>query len=110
MYSCGRYGRKARADAPSNQAPRGHTKRKPVCSLGEDDGDDHAVKAESLSEDENEDHSYEDCFLLRVRSDSSVTDNSNSETCCEGGEAASEARCEVLVSVSVLVEGVAHGN
>jgi len=79
-------------------------------SLGEDDGDDHSVEAQGLREDENEDHSYEDCFLLRVRSDTRIADNSNSETCCQGGEAAREARREVLVSVSVLVEGVAHGN
>ena len=73
------------------------------CSLRENDGDDHAVETEGLTEDKNKDHSHEDSVLLSVCADTSVTNNTNCETCCEGGETASEARCEVLVSLSIDV-------
>lgn len=49
-------------------------------SLREDNGDDHAVETEGLTEDENKDHADEDGLLLGVGADTSVTNNTNSET------------------------------
>lgn len=80
------------------------------CSLRQDDGDDHAIETQSLTEDENKDHADEDGLLLSIGSNTSVTNNTNSETCCEGGETASEAWSEVLVTISVLVVDVSRFN
>ena len=49
-------------------------------SLRKNNGDNHTVKTESLTEDKDQDHSDEDLFLLGISSDSSISDNSNSET------------------------------
>jgi hypothetical protein len=49
-------------------------------SLGEDDGHDHAIETQSLTEDENQDHADEDCLLLSIGADTSVTHDSDSET------------------------------
>ena len=76
-------------------------------SLREDNGDDHAIETEGLSEDENEDHADEDFLLLSVGADTSVTDDTNGETSCEGGETASQAWGQVSVAISIFViEGV----
>ena len=48
---------------------------------GKDDSDNHSVKSESFSEDENKDHSHEDLLLLCIGSNSSVSYNSDGETC-----------------------------
>jgi hypothetical protein len=48
--------------------------------LSKDDGDDEAIKSERLTEDEDQNHADEDSLLLSVRADTSVTDNTNSET------------------------------
>ena len=74
------------------------------CSLRKDDGNDHTVETEGLTEDENKNHANEDCFLLSVGSNTSVTNNTNSKTSSEGGETAGQSGGEVLVS---LTEGVA---
>jgi len=76
-----------------------------ACSLREDNGNDHAIETEGLTEDENKDHADEDSLLLSVGSNTSVTDNTNSETSCEGGETASETRGEVLISITIGVGG-----
>ena len=52
-------------------------------SLREDDGNDHAIETEGLTEDENKNHANEDLLLLSVSSNTSITDNTNSETSCE---------------------------
>ena len=52
-------------------------------SLGEDNGDDHAIEAERLTEDENKDHADEDLALLCIGTDTSVTNNTNSESLAE---------------------------
>lgn len=72
-------------------------------SLGEDDGDDHAVETEGLTEDEDQNHADEDRLLLSVGSNTGVTDDTNGETSSEGGETASEAGGEVLVTLAVVV-------
>ena len=74
-------------------------------SLRQDDGDDHAIETEGLSEDENEDHADEDLLLLGVGSNTGVTDDTNSETSCEGGETASQTGGEMLVSLGIRVVG-----
>lgn len=79
-------------------------------SLWENNGDDHAIETEGLTEDENEDHADEDLLLLSVGSDTSVTDNTNSETSSEGGETASQTGGEVLVSIAIFVAGIARLN
>lgn len=79
----------------------------PRSSLGEDDGDDHAIEAERLTEDEDEDHADEDFLLLGVGADTSVTDDADGETSCEGGETASETGGQVLVTIAIsVVEGL----
>lgn len=62
-----------------------------VPSLREDNGDDHAIEAEGLTEDEDEDHADEDFLLLSVGADTSVTDDTDSESSCKGRETASQA-------------------
>lgn len=51
-------------------------------SLREDDGHDHAIKAESLTKDQDKNHADEDSLLLGVSADASVTNNSNCKTSC----------------------------
>ena len=72
-------------------------------SLREDDGDDHAIEAESLTEDEDEDHADEDFLLLSVGTDTSVTDNTDSESSCKGRETASQAWGQVSVACAETV-------
>lgn len=72
-------------------------------SLRQDDGDDHAIETEGLSEDENEDHADEDLLLLGVGSNTSITDDTNSETSSERGETASQTGGEVLISLGIRV-------
>lgn len=74
-------------------------------SLRQDDGDDHAIETEGLSEDENEDHADEDLLLLGVGSNTSITDDTNSETSCERGETAGQTGGEMLVSLGISVGG-----
>ena len=69
----------------------------------EDDGNDHAIETEGLTEDENKNHADEDLLLLSVSSNTSVTNDTNSETSSKGGETASETGGEVLVSSSIIV-------
>lgn len=77
-----------------------------LSSLGEDDGDDHAIEAERLAEDENEDHADEDFVLLSVGADTCVTDDADGETGSEGGETAGQTRGQVLVTIAIsVVEG-----
>lgn len=49
-------------------------------SLGEDNGDNQAVKTESLSEDKDQNHTNEDLALLGVCSDSCVTNDTDSKS------------------------------
>ncbi len=81
-----------------------------ACSLREDNGDDHAIETEGLTEDENKNHADEDLLLLSVGSNTSVTDDTNSETSSEGGETASQTGGEVLVSIAIFVVDVARLN
>ena len=74
-------------------------------SLREDNGDDHAIEAESLTEDEDEDHADEDFLLLSVGADTSVTDDTDSESSCKGRETASQAWGQVSIA---LAESVSH--
>jgi hypothetical protein len=48
--------------------------------LGEDDGNDKAIETEGLTEDENKDHTDENGLLLCVGADTSITNDTNSET------------------------------
>lgn len=75
-------------------------------SLGEDNGDDHAIEAERLTEDENKDHADEDFLLLSVGADTSITDDTNSETSCERGETASQTGGQVPVTTSISVVNI----
>jgi hypothetical protein len=85
-----------------------------LCSLrvGEDDGDDKSVQTQGLTEDEDKDDSDEDIFL-GGSAHTSVTGDTDSEACSQRGEAAAQARSEVLISsvvgVVVLVSGVGIG-
>ena len=72
-------------------------------SLGEDDGDDHAIEAERLTENEDENHADEDFLLLSVCADTSVTDDADGKTSCEGGEAASQTGGQVFVTIAISV-------
>ena len=75
-----------------------------VCSGGhdEDDGDDEAVKGERLSEDHHKDECNQN-ILLSVGADTSITNNTDSETCSKRGKTAAEARCKLLVAESVVI-------
>ena len=61
---------------------KGSSTPRAAYSLREDDGYDHAIKAESLTEDQDKNHADEDCLLLSVGADTCITNNSNSETSC----------------------------
>lgn len=61
---------------------KGSSTRRAAYSLREDDGDDHAIKAESLTKDQDKNHADEDSLLLGVSADASVTNNSNCKTSC----------------------------
>ena len=74
-----------------------------VPSLREDNGNDHAIEAEGLTEDENEDHADEDFLLLSVGADTSVTDDTDSESSCKGRETASQAWGQVSVARAEIV-------
>ena len=82
----------------------------PARSLREDDGDDHAIETEGLTEDENKDHADEDFLLLSVCADTSVTNNTNSETSCEGRKTASQTGGQVLVAISISVSRLIWGH
>lgn len=66
----------------------------PFCSSGgKHDGDNEAVKGESLGEDHHKDESDQD-ISLGVSTDTGVTDDTNAEASGEGGEATAEASAE----------------
>jgi hypothetical protein len=49
-------------------------------TLGEDNSNNHTIQTKSLGEDEYQNHTNEDLSLLGVCSDSSISNNTNSET------------------------------
>lgn len=57
-----------------------NTPLRAASSLSEDDSDDHAIEAESLTENQNKNHADEDSLLLSVCADTSITNNSDSES------------------------------
>ena len=75
-----------------------------MCSAGhdEDDGDDEAVESERLSEDHHQDERNQN-ILLSVGADTSITHNTDSETCGERGKTAAKTRCELFVAESVVI-------
>ena len=61
---------------------KGRSTHRAAFSLREDDGHDHAIKAESLTKDQDKNHADKDSLLLGVSADTSVTNNSNCKTSC----------------------------
>lgn len=62
-------------------------------SGGKHDGDNEAVKGESLGEDHHKDKSDQD-ISLGVSTDTGVTDDTNAKASGEGGETTAEASAE----------------
>ena len=65
-----------------SSSAKGRSTQSAAFSLREDDGHDHAIKAESLTKDQDKNQADEDSFLLGVSADASVTKNSNCKTSC----------------------------
>merc|ERR1719433_362734 len=68
-----------------------------LCCGCYDQTDDQAVQAQSLCEDEDQDHTYEETWLLCIRPDTCVANNSNSQACCQRAHADSEASTQMCV-------------
>ncbi len=48
---------------------------------GEDEGNDESVEGEGFSEDEDQNHTHEDLILLGIGTNSSVTNDTDSQSC-----------------------------
>lgn len=70
-------------------------------SSGEDDSDNEAIKGEGFSENHHEDDGDHD-ISLGISTDTSVSNNSNTESWCKSWESTTEAWGEVLVGVEVV--------
>jgi len=73
--------------------------------LGHDDGNNEAIKSNSLSENEDKDHTNIDSISLGIGSNTSITGNTNGKTGGEGGETTAESSGEVFVSLTTLGGG-----
>ena len=68
----------------------------------EDNGDNEAVKGESLSEDHHKNESDQD-ISLSVTTDTSITDDTDAKSGGERGESTAQASAELLVTIKVGV-------
>merc|ERR1739848_974995 len=59
---------------------------------------DESIEAKRFCEDENQDHAHEQARLLRIRTHTRITDDSDCKACTEGTHADSESGAKVSVA------------
>ena len=74
----------------------------------EDNGNDEAVKGERLGKDHHQNERNQN-ILLAVGADTSVADNTDSQTSSQGGKSAAKARGELLVAKGIVIDPVLRG-
>merc|ERR1711924_317881 len=70
-----------------------------VSARGNHKAHDESVETQSLSKDEDEDHAHEETWLLRVGTDTSITNNANGKTSGEGTQAHGQASAQMGIAL-----------